>query len=49
MTTSYESPSWLDGDKIDEVLFCEELRREHPLLCIHEVFFTVDGKVTDEG
>ena len=48
MTTSSESPSWLDGDKIDEVLFCEELRKEHPMLCIHEVFFTVDGKVTDE-
>ena len=46
MTTSSESPSWLDGDKIDEVLFCEELRREHPMLCIHDVFFTVDGKVT---
>ena len=49
MTTSSESPSWLDGDKIDEVLFCEELRAEHPMLSIHEVFFTVDGKVTDEG
>ena len=49
MTTSSESPSWLDGDKIDEVLFCEELRAVHPMLCIHEVFFTVDGKVTDEG
>ena len=49
MPTSSESPVWLDGDKIDEVLFCEELRTEHPMLCIHEVFFTVDGKVTDEG
>jgi putative DNA primase/helicase len=49
MTTFSESPAWLDGDKIDEVLFCEELRAEHPMLCIHEVFFTVDGKVTDEG
>ena len=49
MPTSSESPAWLDGDKIDEVLFCEELRTEHPMICIHEVFFTVDGKVTDEG
>ena len=39
MMTSSESPSWLDRDKIDEVLFCEELRAEHPMLCIHEVFF----------
>ena len=50
MTTSSEPvPIWLDGDKIDEVLFCEELLAEHPMLCIHEVFFTADGKVTDEG
>lgn len=49
MPTSSERPAWLDGDKIDEVLFCEELRAEHPMLCIHEGFFTVDGKVTDES
>ena len=49
MPTFSESPAWLDGDKIDEVLFCEELVAEHPMICIHEVFFTVDGKVTDES
>ncbi len=42
-------PVWMDGDKIDEVLFCEEFRAEHPMRCIHESFFTVDGKVTDEN
>ena len=44
-----ERPVWLDGDKIDEVLFCEAFAAEHPLICIHECFFTVNGKVTDEG
>ena len=51
MTTSSEpAPIWLDGNgKIDEVGFCESFREEHPMLCIHETFFTRDGKVTDEG
>ena len=49
MPTSSERPVWMDGDKINEVLFCEEFVAEHPMICIHEVFFTVDGKVTDES
>ena len=31
-------PAWLDGDKIDEVLFCEEFVYEYPMICIHECF-----------
>ena len=51
MTTSSEpAPIWLDGNgKIDEVSFCECFRESHPMLCIHETFFTRDGKVTDES
>ena len=49
MPTSSERPVWMDGDKINEVLFCEEFVAEHPMICIHEVFFTVDGKVMDES
>ena len=51
MTTSSEpAPIWLDGNgKIDEVGFCESFRESHPMLCIHETFFTRDGKVTDES
>ncbi len=51
MTTSSEPvPNWLDGNgKIDEVGFCESFRESHPMLCIHETFFTRDGKVTDES
>ena len=49
-TSSESAPIWLDGNgKIDEVGFCESFREEHPMLCIHETFFTQDGKVTDEG
>ena len=46
MTTSSESPSWLDGDKIDEVLFCEELRAEHVKKSDAQAWFV---KLHDEG
>ena len=41
-------PAWFDGKKINEVLFCEEFLQEHPLLCVHDAFFTTEGRVTDE-
>ena len=41
-------PIWFDGKKINEVLFCEEFVRDHPMLCIRDAFFTVEGRVTDE-
>lgn len=41
-------PVWFDGKKINEVLFCEEFLREHPMLCVHDAFFTAEGRVTDE-
>ena len=44
-----EEPVWLVKDKIDEYKFCEELLQEEPMICIHDTFFTVDGKVTDLG
>ena len=44
-----EEPVWLVKDKIDEYKFCEELLQEEPMICIHDNFFTVDGKVTDLG
>ena len=51
MTTYSEidPPEWFQKKKVDEVLFCEELLEEVPMICIHDNFFTVDGKVTDEG
>lgn len=43
-----EHPIWFDGKKINEVLLCEEFFREHPMLCIHDTFFTTEGRVSDE-
>lgn len=41
-------PAWFDGKKINEVLFCEEFVKDHPMLCIRDAFFTAEGQVTDE-
>lgn len=41
-------PAWFDGKKINEVLFCEEFVKDHPMLCIRDVFYTTAGRVTDE-
>lgn len=41
-------PAWFDGKKINEVLFCEEFVKDHPMLCIRDSFFTTEGRVTDE-
>ena len=51
MTTYSEVdlPEWFQKKKVDEVLFCEELLEDLPMICIHDSFFTVDGKVNDEG
>lgn len=43
-----EWPAWFDGKKINEVLFCEEFLQDHPMLCIHDAFFTTEGRVADE-
>ena len=40
--------AWFDGKKINEVLFCEEFVKDHPMLCIRDSFFTTEGRVTDE-
>ena len=42
-------PIWYDGKKINEVLFCEEFLQDHPMLCVRDVFFTTEGRVTDES
>ena len=41
-------PQWFDGHKINEILFCETFRKEHPMICIKGKFFTVDGAIEDE-
>ena len=38
-------PSWYDGKKIDEVLFCSDFLGRHPMKCVRGRLFTVDGAV----
>lgn len=44
-----EFPEWYDGKYVDEVKFCEEFLKSHPIKSINGTFFTVNGRVTDEG
>ena len=42
-------PDWVDEKKkINEVLFCTEFLRDHPMISINDAFFTVNGRVFDE-
>ena len=43
-----ELPVWYDGKKINEVAFCQEFLREHPMVCVKGSFFTVEHRITDE-
>lgn len=48
-TDAAEYPAWFDGKKINEVLFCADFLREHPMVCVHDSIFTADGWVSDES
>jgi len=41
-------PEWYDGKHVNEVKFCEEFLRGHPMKSVNGTFFTVEGRVTDE-
>lgn len=43
-----EFPEWYDGKHINEVKFCEEFLKSHPMKSVNGTFFTVEGRVTDE-
>lgn len=43
-----ELPIWYDGKKINEVAFCQEFLRIHPMVCVKGSFFSVDHRITDE-
>ena len=45
---NYGSPIWMNGKKINEILFCEEFLRMVPMRCIGGKFFTVDGQLPNE-
>ena len=44
-----EQPSWYDGKMIDEVAFCASFLHQHPMKCVRNRLFTVDGMIEDEG
>ena len=39
---------WYDGKHVNEVKFCEEFLKSHPMKSVNGTFFTVEGRVTDE-
>ena len=42
-------PEWFDGKHLNEVLFCSEFLRDHPMKSINGAFFTTEGRITDEN
>lgn len=42
------TPNWFINERVNEAKFCESFLSQHPLLCIHEVFYTVDGRMSTE-
>lgn len=42
-------PDWYDGKKINEVRFCYDFLKFHPLKCIDGQFYTPDGPVENEA
>ena len=49
MPSEIKAPVWIAGDKINEVQFCKSFLEQHPMICINDTFFTVNGRVTDEN
>ena len=49
MSAKRRYPQWFDGHKVNEILFCEEFRKEHPMICVKGKFFTKDGLIEDEA
>lgn len=43
-----EFSEWYDGKTVNEVKFCEEFLKTHPMKSVNGTFFTVEGRVTDE-
>ena len=41
-------PDWYDGKQIDELMFCQDFLARHPMKCVRDRLFTVDGPVEDE-
>ena len=44
-----DQPEWLEGKRINELKFCEEFLRLHPMKYIRGRFFTVEGVIEEEA
>ena len=47
--TNFTTPDWYNRGKIDEILFSMEFLNLHKMICVDGSFFTVDGRIHDEG
>ena len=43
-----EAPFWVNGKHIDEVGFCQDFLKEHPMYCMKGCFYTVEGRLSNE-
>ncbi len=41
-------PSWVDGNKIMEVEFCQDFLLKHPMKCINDRLYDADGMVKED-
>ena len=47
MEQSAQPEAWFDGNKVNDVLFCEDFLAGHPMKCIHGTFFDINGAIGD--
>ena len=41
-------PAWMNGKRVNEVLFCQEFLREQPLVCVRGCFYSMDGRIDSQ-
>lgn len=42
-------PDWFDGNRIDEIAFCACLLEKHPMKCIRDRLYDIDGRISDDS
>lgn len=43
-----DAPVWFDGQKVDQVAYCEQLLAKQEMKCINKQLYTIDGFVDDD-
>ena len=43
-----QTPNWMEGGKLNEVLFAEEFLKQHQMVCCEGAFFSREGRVDNE-